>query len=145
MDIHEILEYLPHRYPFLLIDRVVDIVPGERLLAYKNVTINEPFFQGHFPGRPVMPGVLILEAMAQATGLLALKTDKWQRKENSIYYFVGIDKARFRKPVEPGDQLMLEAVLKRVVRGIGKFTCTARVGDDVVASGELMCAEREIE
>ncbi len=125
LDIHEILNHLPHRYPFLLIDRVVDLVPGERLTALKNVTINEPFFPGHFPHRPVMPGVLILEAMAQATGILAFKTEDKLPDSNSLYYFVGIDNERFKQPVEPGDQLLLEVRLNRTRRGVWAFSGVA--------------------
>lgn len=142
MDIIEILNHLPHRYPFLLIDRVIEIHPGERLLGYKNVTYNEPFFQGHFPSRPVMPGVLILEALAQATGLLAFKTTQTQPTAESLYYLVGIDNVRFKQPVVPGDQLMLEVKLIKTMRGVWKFTGEARVGDKIVAGGDLMCAER---
>jgi 3-hydroxyacyl-[acyl-carrier-protein] dehydratase len=145
LDIHEILNHLPHRYPFLLIDRVVDLVPGERLTALKNVTINEPFFPGHFPHRPVMPGVLILEAMAQATGILAFKTEDKLPDSNSLYYFVGIDNARFKQPVEPGDQLLLEVRLNRTRRGVWAFSGEAKVDGKVVAAADLMCAKREIE
>lgn len=144
MDIVEILKHLPHRYPFLLIDRVVEIVPGKRLLGYKNVSYNEPFFQGHFPNRPVMPGVLILEALAQATGILAFKTTQTQPTSESLYYLVGIDAVRFKHPVFPGDQLMLEVNVVKTLRGVWKFTGEARVGDKTVASGELMCAERGV-
>jgi 3-hydroxyacyl-[acyl-carrier-protein] dehydratase len=144
MDIYEVMKHLPHRYPFLLIDRVVNIVPGESLVGYKNVTYNEPFFQGHFPHRPVMPGVLILEALAQATGILAFKTTKSQPTEKSLYYFVGIDNARFKQPVQPGDKLMLEVQVVRTVRGVWKFKGEAKVDDKIVASGDLMCAEREV-
>ena len=146
MDIHEVMRHLPHRYPFLLIDRVIDYKPGESLVALKNVTINEPFFPGHFPHHPVMPGVLILEALAQATGLLAFRTeDSTGVDENAIYYFVGIDNARFKQPVMPGDQLHLEVKVVRCVRGIWKFSAEAKVEGKVVASADLMCAKREIE
>ena len=145
LDIHEVLRYLPHRYPFLLIDRVVDFTPGESLVAIKNVTINEPFFPGHFPHRPVMPGVLILEAMAQATGILTFDTQGSTPDDNTMYYFVGIDKARFKQPVEPGDQLMLEVRVNRSRRGVWSFSGEAKVDDKVVCSAELMCAAREIE
>ncbi len=146
MDIHEVMRHLPHRYPFLLIDRVIDYKPGESLVALKNVTINEPFFPGHFPHHPVMPGVLILEALAQATGLLAFRTeDSTGVDENTIYYFVGIDNARFKQPVMPGDQLHLEVQVVRSMRGIWKFSGEAKVDGKVVASAELMCAKREIE
>jgi len=148
MSIHQVMRYLPHRYPFLLVDRVTELKPGEYLEAIKNVSINEPFFQGHFPVRPVMPGVLILEALAQATGLLAFKTEE-ARGENQdkdqLYLFVGIDEARFRRQVEPGDQMHLRVDLLRVMRGIWRFKAEARVDGEVVASATLMCAGREIE
>lgn len=144
LDIHEVLRHLPHRYPFLLVDRVVDYTPEQSLTAIKNVTINEPFFQGHFPHRPVMPGVLILEALAQASAILSFKTTGSLPDEKSVYYFVGIDKARFKRPVEPGDQLRLVAILKRRVRGMWLFEATAYVGEEVAASAELMCTYREI-
>lgn len=145
MDIYEVMQHLPHRYPFLLIDRVVDYVPGEYLKAYKNVTYNEPYFVGHFPHRPVMPGVLILEALAQATGILAFKTTKSKPTEKSLYYFVGVDNARFKQPVEPGDQLFLEVNVLRTMRGVWKFSGEATVDGKMVASGELMCAERNVD
>jgi len=145
LDIHEVLKYLPHRYPFLLIDRVVDFTPGESLTAIKNVTINEPFFPGHFPHRPVMPGVLILEAMAQATGILTFKTQDTLPDAGTMYYFVGIDKARFKQPVEPGDQLLLEVKVNRSRRGVWTFSGEAKVEGKVVCSAELMCAAREVE
>ncbi len=145
MDIGEILKYLPHRYPMLLIDRVVEFQHGESLVAIKNVSYNEPYFQGHFPNRPVMPAVIILEAMAQATGILVLRSmDKLPSKE-SIYYFVGIDGARLRRPVEPGDQLRIEVNLLRSSRGVWKLRSNASVDGRVVASGDLMGAMREIE
>lgn len=144
MDIHQIFHHLPHRYPFLLIDRVLECVLGESLTAIKNVTINEPFFQGHFPHRPVMPGVLILEAMAQATGVLAFKTSSAQPDNNSLYYLVGIDNARFKQPVEPGDQLLIKVTLIRTTRGVWKYTATSHVDDKLVASAELMCMKRDI-
>lgn len=143
MDIHKVLSILPHRYPFLLVDRVVEFEPDQRLLALKNVTFNEPFFTGHFPVRPVMPGVLIVEAMAQATGLLAMASRPEEVGEKSLYYFVGIDKARFKRPVEPGDQLFLEVSLKQVRRGIWKFEGSARVADNLVATAEIMCTARD--
>ena len=145
MDIGEILKYLPHRYPMLLIDRVVEIQPGESLVAIKNVSYNEPYFQGHFPNRPVMPGVIILEAMAQATGILVLRSMEKLPNEKSIYYFVGIDGARFRRPVEPGDQLRIEVKLIRSSRGIWKMRTNASVDGAIVANGDLMGAMREIE
>lgn len=144
LDIYEVLKHLPHRYPFLLIDRVLHFEPGKSLTALKNVTYNEPFFQGHFPHRPVMPGVLILEALAQATGILAFKTTQSKPTEQSLYYFVGVDNVRFKQPVEPGDQLILQVEVLRTVRGVWKFSAQATVEDKVVASGELMCAEREV-
>jgi 3-hydroxyacyl-[acyl-carrier-protein] dehydratase len=145
MDINDILQHLPHRYPFLLIDRVVEFNPGESLVGYKNVTYNEPFFLGHFPERPIMPGVLILEAMAQATGLLAFKTVERGAKRDSLYYLVGMDNARFKKPVEPGDQLMLYAKLVRSKRGIWVFDCEARVDGGIVATAQIMCTEQDID
>ncbi|KPK55974.1 MAG: 3-hydroxyacyl-ACP dehydratase [Thiotrichales bacterium SG8_50] len=144
LDIYEILQHLPHRYPFLLIDRVLECNPGKSLIAIKNVSYNEPFFQGHFPHRPVMPGVLILEAMAQATGILAFRTVGRVPEGNTLYYFVGIDNARFKQPVEPGDQLRLEVEFIRSMRGVWKFSSKATVDDRLVASAELMCAEREV-
>lgn len=145
MDIQQILQHLPHRYPFLLIDRVTEFKKGESLVGYKNVTYNEPFFLGHFHERPVMPGVLILEAMAQATGLLAFRTVERGAKRESLYFLVGIDKARFKKPVEPGDQLILRADLLRSKRGIWVFKCSASVDDKLVATAEIMCTEQDIE
>lgn len=142
MDIHAVMKQLPHRYPFLLIDRVLDCKPGDSLTALKNVTINEPFFPGHFPHRPVMPGVLILEAMAQATGLLAFATIGSAPNEDTLYYFVGIDKARFREPVEPGDQVVFKVKVLASKRGIWKFSGTAEVNGKVVCEAELMCAAR---
>jgi 3-hydroxyacyl-[acyl-carrier-protein] dehydratase len=144
MDVHEVLRYLPHRYPFMLVDRVLDYVPGEYLVALKNVTFNEPFFVGHFPQRPVMPGVLIIEAMAQATGILAQLTAGVRVDEQHLYYLVAVDNARFKRPVEPGDQLMLRAVYQRSMRGMWKFAAEARVGDQLVASAELMSALKEV-
>ena len=126
MDIREILEYLPHRYPFLLVDRVLECVPGERILALKNVSINEPFFPGHFPHHPVMPGVLIIEALAQAAALLSFKTQGNKSDDKSVYYFVGIDNARFKKPVIAGDQLLLDVAIMRNMRGIWKFAGNGR-------------------
>lgn len=145
LDIHAIMRQLPHRYPFLLVDRVLECKPGESLTALKNVTMNEPFFQGHFPQRPVMPGVLILEAMAQATGLLAFATLGHSPKQNEIYYFVGIDKARFREPVEPGDQILFKVKVLASKRGLWKFAGVAEVDGRVAAEAELMCAAREYE
>jgi 3-hydroxyacyl-[acyl-carrier-protein] dehydratase len=144
MDILEILDYLPHRYPFLLVDRVLELVPGERVLALKNVTMNEPFFPGHFPHHPVMPGVLIVEAMAQAAALLSFKSHGVKPDENQVVYFAGIDNARFKRPVVPGDQLLLEATITHSKRGIYKYKAVARVGEQVAAEGELMCAIRSL-
>ena len=141
-DINKVMELLPHRYPFLLIDRVVEMESGNRLSAIKNVTINEPFFQGHFPGQPVMPGVLILEAMAQATGLLAF-SDMGDGHESKLYMLVGIDKSRFRGQVVPGDQLELHISLKRSMRGIGIYACEARVDGKIVADAEMMCSAQD--
>jgi 3-hydroxyacyl-[acyl-carrier-protein] dehydratase len=145
LDIYDILKHLPHRYPFLLIDRVLDYEPGKSLIAIKNVTHNEPHFPGHFPNRPIMPGVLILEALAQATGILAFKTADRIPDDNSLYYFVGIDNARFKQPVEPGDQLRLEVEFVKQMRGIWKFKGQALVDGKVVCSADLMCAERGVE
>ena len=144
MDIHQILEYLPHRYPFVLIDRVVSYTLDESLTAIKNVTINEPYFQGHFPNHPVMPGVLILEAMAQASAILSLKSLGKTPNEDSIYYLVGIDKARFKRPVEPGEQLILKTRIKRKMKGIWLFECNAYVGEESCCSAEIMCAYKGI-
>jgi 3-hydroxyacyl-[acyl-carrier-protein] dehydratase len=140
MDIKEVLRYLPHRYPFLLIDRVLECTPGCSLVALKNLTYNEQFFSGHFPQRPIMPAVLILEAMAQATGVLALRTLDTLPSDEATYYFVGVDNARFRQPVEPGDQLLIEVTLVRNVRNIWKAACEAKVNGAVVASAELLGA-----
>jgi 3-hydroxyacyl-[acyl-carrier-protein] dehydratase len=138
MDIMQILERLPHRFPFLLVDRVLEIEAGKSIRALKNVTINEPFFCGHFPQRPVMPGVLIIEALAQAAGILAFVTGGVIPDANTKFYFVGIDKARFRKPVSPGDQLVLTARLERNLRGVWRFSAQAYVGTDEAASAEMM-------
>lgn len=145
LDIRAILEHLPHRYPFLLVDRVLELEPGRRIVAIKNVTINEPYFTGHFPHVPVMPGVLIVEALAQAAGILSFQTLGRRSDERSVYYFVGIDAARFRRPVSPGDQLRLEVDIVRISRAIGKYAGRATVDGAVVAEAELMCALREIE
>jgi 3-hydroxyacyl-[acyl-carrier-protein] dehydratase len=144
MDIHEILSYLPHRYPFLMVDRVLACEAGKSIDALKNVTINEPFFGGHFPHHPVMPGVLIIEALAQAAAILTFKTAGARRDDNSVYYFVGIDGARFKKPVTAGDTLKLHVDLVRHVRGIWKFKSEARVGETLVAEAELMCTVRSL-
>ena len=145
MDIHEIMQYLPHRFPFLMLDRVELVEPGTRIVAIKNVTINEPFFPGHFPTRPVMPGVLILEAMAQAAAILSFKSADKMPDANSVYYFVGIDKARFKRPVEPGDQLRLEVHFERSIKSIWKYSAKAHVGENVAAVAELMCTVRNVE
>ncbi len=144
LDIHRILKLLPHRYPFLLVDKVLELEPSARILALKNVTINEPFFQGHFPNRPVMPGVLMLEALAQAAGLLAFASAGVERDENTVYYFVGIDGARFKRVVEPGDQLLLEVQQLRAKGGIVKFAAKARVGEELAVEAELMCTMRQV-
>ncbi len=144
MDIYEIMEHLPHRYPFLLIDKVIDYKVGDYLHGVKNITVNEPCFPGHFPIRPVMPGVLILEALAQATGVLGFKTMDKKPDGTSLYYFVGIDKARFKRPVVPGDVVHLYVKQLRVRRGIWCFEAEAKVDDKIVCSAELMCAHREI-
>jgi 3-hydroxyacyl-[acyl-carrier-protein] dehydratase len=140
MDIEAIMRQLPHRYPFLLVDRVLQCVAGEYIHALKNVTFNEPFFPGHFPHRPVMPGVMIIEAIAQAAGILAFKTVKVVPDSETRFYFVAIDQARFRKPVEPGDQLILKVILKRAFKGIWKFHGSAEVDGVEVASAEIMVA-----
>lgn len=143
LDVREIREYLPHRYPFLLVDRVIELNLPESIVAIKNVSVNEPFFNGHFPDQPVMPGVLILEAMAQAAGILGFKSQNKKPADGSIYYFVGIDDVRFKKPVVPGDQLILKASYVSDKRGIWKFACSAYVGDDLVCSANIMCADRK--
>jgi 3-hydroxyacyl-[acyl-carrier-protein] dehydratase len=142
MDIHEILRKLPHRYPIILVDRVLEVVPGERIVALKNVTINEPYFMGHFPGHPVMPGVLIIESMAQACAILTYVTLQPKEGDGTLFYFAGIDAARFKRPVLPGDQIRLEAEMGRVKRGIGKFTARAIVDGQIAAETEMLCAIR---
>jgi 3-hydroxyacyl-[acyl-carrier-protein] dehydratase len=144
MDIHKILKQLPHRYPILLVDRVLELEKGVRIKALKNVSINEPHFQGHFPHRPVMPGVLMLEALAQAAALLAFDTLGETPDDQTVYYFAGIDGARFKRPVEPGDQLILEVELDRMKAGLFKFKARAKVGDEIAAEAELMCTMRKI-
>ena len=144
MDIHKILKQLPHRYPFLLVDRVLEIDKGKTIKALKNVTINEPFFEGHFPHRPVMPGGLMLEALAQAAALLAFDALDSSPSDDMVYYFAGIDGARFKRPVEPGDQLILEVTLDRMKAGIFKFKACAKVGEEIAAEAELMCTMRTI-
>ena len=142
MDIHQILKQLPHRYPILLVDRVLEIDKGKRIKALKNVSINEPYFSGHFPHRPVMPGVLMLEALAQAAALLAFDMLGTTPDDKTVYYFAGIDRARFKRPVEPGDQLILEVTLDRMKAGIFKFKACAKVGEEIAAEAELMCTMR---
>ena len=142
-DIAEILKHLPHRYPFLLVDRVLECIPGERIKGIKNVTFNEPFFQGHFPNYPVMPGVMIIEALAQVSLILFYETIDRLPDDKSIIFFAGIDEARFKRQVIPGDQLLLESIEKRLVRGVGKFSVRASVGDALVAEAELLAALRE--
>ncbi|MBM6551674.1 3-hydroxyacyl-ACP dehydratase FabZ [Marinomonas ostreistagni] len=144
MDVNEIRRYLPHRYPFLLVDRVVELTPGESVVAYKNVTVNEPFFNGHFPDHPVMPGVLIIEAMAQAAGILGFKTMDKTPEDGSIYYFVGADNTRFKRPVVPGDRLQLEAKILTERRGIWKFEVKATVEGELVCSSTILCADRKL-
>jgi len=144
MDIHKILTKLPHRYPFLLVDRVLAIDKGKTIKALKNVTINEPFFQGHFPYRPVMPGVLMLEALAQAAALLAFDALETVPSEDTVYYFAGMEGVRFKRPVEPGDQLILDVTLVRMKAGIFKFQTRAMVGNDLAVEAELTCAIRKI-
>ncbi|MEO8080104.1 MAG: 3-hydroxyacyl-ACP dehydratase FabZ [Caldimonas sp.] len=144
-DIHEILKKLPHRYPFLMVDRVLEIEHGKRIRALKNVTFNEPFFVGHFPRRPVMPGVMMIEAMAQASALLAFDAMNATVDDNTLYYFAGIDAARFKRPVEPGDQLILEAELDRMKSGVFKFTARALVDGELAVEAQLMCTVRSFE
>ena len=144
MDIHQILKQLPHRYPFLLVDRVLEIDKGKRIKALKNVTINEPFFVGHFPHRPVMPGVLMLEAMAQAAALLAFDCLGQAPDDKTVYYFAGIDVARFKRPVEPGDQLVMDVTLNRMKAGVFKFSGITYVGDVVACEADLTCTMRTI-
>jgi 3-hydroxyacyl-[acyl-carrier-protein] dehydratase len=145
MDIHQVLKLLPHRYPILLVDRVLEIEKGKSIIALKNVSINEPFFNGHFPHRPVMPGVLMLEALAQAAALLAFVTLDVVPDDKTIYYFAGIDGARFKRPVEPGDSLILKVELDRMKAGIFKFKAQALVDDEVAVQAELMCTMRRID
>ncbi|WP_255350775.1 MULTISPECIES: 3-hydroxyacyl-ACP dehydratase FabZ [Chitinibacter] len=144
IEINEIMQHLPHRYPFLLVDRVLELEPGKSVKAIKNVTINEPFFQGHFPGYPVMPGVLILEALAQAAGVLTFKTIQPPPSANTILFYAGIDNARFKRQVVPGDQLILTAEITKSMRGIWKYTAKAYVGDELACEADLMCAQREV-
>jgi 3-hydroxyacyl-[acyl-carrier-protein] dehydratase len=144
MDINEISEYLPHRYPFLLVDRVLELEPGSFIRGFKNVTINEPFFNGHFPGNPVMPGVLMVEAMAQLAGILAFKTKGRKPSDGSIYYLGGVDSARFKRPVVPGDRLEMEARIIADRSRVMKFACTAYVDGQTACSAEIICVEKEL-
>lgn len=145
MDIHEILEHLPHRYPFVLVDRVLSMELGKEIVAVKNVSVNEPYFPGHFPYHPVMPGVLIVEAMAQAAAILSFKTMNTKPTNDSVYYFAGIDNVRFKKPVSPGDQIILNVKIYRILKGIWKYNAVAKVGDEVVAEANMMCILKAIE
>ncbi|AKR43004.1 MULTISPECIES: 3-hydroxyacyl-ACP dehydratase FabZ [Methylophilus] len=145
MDIHEILEHLPHRYPFVLVDRVLSMELGKEITAVKNVSVNEPYFPGHFPYHPVMPGVLIVEAMAQAAALLSFKTMGTKPTNDSVYYFAGIDNVRFKKPVSPGDQIILHVKIDRILKGIWKYIAVAKVGDEIVAEANMMCILKAIE
>ena len=144
MDINQILDHLPHRYPFVLVDKVLSYELGKSIDAIKNVTINEPFFPGHFPHYPVMPGVLVVEALAQAAAILSFKTINDKPNDHSVYYFVGIDKARFKKPVVPGDQLKLNISIERTIKGIWKYKGIAMVEDEIAAEAEIMCVLKEI-
>ncbi len=144
MDVNEVIAHLPQRFPFLLIDRVKELEPGKRIVALKNVSVNEPYFTGHFPHRPIMPGVLILEAMAQAAGILSFKSRGIKPDDKTVYYYVGIDDARFKKPVVPGDQLEVEVHFERELRNISKFGCVARVAGQVVAEATILCAMQGI-
>ena len=144
MDIHEILDHLPHRYPFVLVDKVTSMELGKEITAIKNVTINEPYFPGHFPYHPVMPGVLIVEALAQAAALLSFNTMNTKPTEDSVYYFAGIDNARFKKPVNPGDQIILHVKIDRILKGIWKYSGTATVDGEIVAEANMMCILKEI-
>ncbi|PPC82401.1 MAG: 3-hydroxyacyl-[acyl-carrier-protein] dehydratase FabZ [Methylotenera sp.] len=145
MDIHEILEHLPHRYPFVLVDRVLSLELGKEITAIKNVSVNEPYFPGHFPYHPVMPGVLIVEAMAQAAAILSFKTMDTKPTDDSVYYFAGIDSARFKKPVSPGDQIVLNVKIDRILKGIWKYSGVATVDGAVVAEAQMMCILKAIE
>jgi 3-hydroxyacyl-[acyl-carrier-protein] dehydratase len=145
MNIDEILAHLPQRFPMLMIDRIKECEPGKRIVALKNVSANEPYFPGHFPIRPIMPGVLILEAMAQAAGVLVFRSSGTKPDEKTVYYYVGIDNARFKKPVVPGDQLEIEVHIERQLRGIGRFGCIARVAGETVAVATILCSMRTIE
>ncbi len=144
MNIHEILKYLPHRYPLLLVDRVITYEAGKNIVALKNVSINEPFFPGHFPHHPVMPGVLIVEALAQAAAILTLRTEDTINKDDTVYYFVGIDGVRFKKPVMPGDQLILKVAIERQIKGLWKYSARAEVDEQLVTEAQLMCTARNV-
>ena len=144
LDIHEVLKYLPHRYPFILVDKVVELMPNEFIAAVKNVSINEPYFQGHFPNRPVMPGVLILEALAQASAILAFKSTNTVPSEDSLYYFAGLDKVKFKRIVEPGDQLRLEVEIVKHKQGVWKVRGVAKVGDEIACTADLTSAKRDV-
>lgn len=143
MHVGDIKSYLPQRYPFLMVDRVIELELGKRIKAYKNVTTNEEFFQGHFPGKPIMPGVMIIEALAQAAGVLGFKSEEKKPEDGYLYYFVGADKIRLKRPVVPGDQLILEAEIVAVRRGIYKFECKASVDGELACSATILCAERK--
>jgi len=143
-DINELFNYLPHRYPFLLVDRVIDLTVGESIRGFKNVTINEPFFNGHFPGHPVMPGVLIIEAMAQLSGVLAFETKNLRPAEGYTYYLAGTDKSRFKRPVVPGDRLVMKSIILADRRGLMKFDCQAFVDDEVACKSEITVMERKL-
>lgn len=145
MTIEEIKEYLPQRYPFLLVDRIVEIELGKSIVGYKNVTVNEPFFMGHFPHEPIMPGVLIIEALAQVAGVLGFKSQEKKPKDGYLYYFVGADNVRLRRPVVPGDRLTLMAEIETARKGIYKFKCTGMVDDELVTTMNIMCAERKVQ
>lgn len=144
MNIHEILKYLPHRYPILLVDRVISYEAGKDIVALKNVSINEPFFSGHFPHHPVMPGVLIVEALAQAAAILTLRTEDTVNREDTVYYFVGIDGVRFKKPVIAGDQLILKVAIERQIKGLWKYSARAEVDGQLVTEAQLMCTSRSV-
>jgi 3-hydroxyacyl-[acyl-carrier-protein] dehydratase len=145
IDVNEVIAFLPHRFPFLLIDRVKEFEAGKRIVALKNVTVNEPYFPGHFPHRPIMPGVLILEAMAQAAGVLVFRSRGTPPDDKTLYYYVGIDTARFKRPVVPGDQLLIEVHIERTLRNISKFGCVARVDGETAAEATILCAMQSIQ
>ena len=145
MDVNAVLAHLPQRYPIIMVDRVKECEPGKRIVALKNVSANEPYFPGHFPHRPIMPGVLILEAMAQTAGVLMFRTKGTMPDDRTVYYYVGIDKARFKRPVVPGDQLEIEVHFERELRSIARFGCWARVEGQVVAEATILCAHQAIE